>query len=408
MAEVLILTDCQYSAQNLRRLAGQFKRNLTLNIANGKAWNAQFAVDKLGQRHAHDRRVTLVLFQEFPNGETLQQLLDSQEFQVALVIAKSQCVSNELCSADKALIIEQYFIDQPGFDQSCLRRESQFFHKSALFHATAKLSSAELAKLLEEDCLESLHEVQKGVLVAASPALKIDAETRQQFHNSLLRRWRVPMLSRDLPIELIAKLYAKPGPAGMLVIGVQHHSQRSQLQAAAIALLCLGVSTRPGSQSANVTAQDQSKLRLAQKIYSKAVELLNAGQIPQAVKGFDGAIEIDPRYAEAYSNRGVAKMAQGQIAAALNDYQQAISLKPDLGAAHFNYACGLCRLELGNDAEAASRAPDEVIESAENKALTALEQAYKFQFRFKAAFVNDEDLTPLKNHPRFQAIVAKL
>jgi len=70
------------------------------------------------------------------------------------------------------------------------------------------------------------------------------------------------------------------------------------------------------------------------KLYNQGTELLKKGQYDQAIANFDKAIEINPRYAEAYNNRGIAYTKKGQYDKAISDYNKAIELDPtnDMGA----------------------------------------------------------------------------
>ncbi len=55
-----------------------------------------------------------------------------------------------------------------------------------------------------------------------------------------------------------------------------------------------------------------------------------------AVKSFDSAIAIDPRYVEAYNNRGLARHALAQSQSARNDLDEAIRLDPNSAVYPFN------------------------------------------------------------------------
>jgi hypothetical protein len=56
------------------------------------------------------------------------------------------------------------------------------------------------------------------------------------------------------------------------------------------------------------------------------------------VVDYDHALALDPQYAAAYNNRGVARKAQGDLAAAIADYDQALALDPQYAAAYYNMA----------------------------------------------------------------------
>lgn len=67
------------------------------------------------------------------------------------------------------------------------------------------------------------------------------------------------------------------------------------------------------------------------------------------LKDLDKAIELSPRFAYAYYNRGNIYFAQGRIEAAIADYTQALHLQPDMADAYFNR--GLAYLKNGDDAK---------------------------------------------------------
>ena len=53
---------------------------------------------------------------------------------------------------------------------------------------------------------------------------------------------------------------------------------------------------------------------------------LQLKQYHAAIKDYDKTIELDPKYADAYYNRGEAKASLNQHAAATRDYQTALRL----------------------------------------------------------------------------------
>jgi tetratricopeptide (TPR) repeat protein len=54
--------------------------------------------------------------------------------------------------------------------------------------------------------------------------------------------------------------------------------------------------------------------------------------LDRAVNDFNRAIELDPRYALAYGNRGLALLRQGKDAEAEKDFERAVALRPELKA----------------------------------------------------------------------------
>jgi tetratricopeptide (TPR) repeat protein len=74
------------------------------------------------------------------------------------------------------------------------------------------------------------------------------------------------------------------------------------------------------------------------------------GEYDKAIADETKAIEIDPKFAEAYVNRGIAYLAKGEHDKAIADFTKAIQLKPDLAEAYYNR--GVSYERLGRKAEA--------------------------------------------------------
>jgi lipoprotein NlpI len=72
----------------------------------------------------------------------------------------------------------------------------------------------------------------------------------------------------------------------------------------------------------------------------------NKGDYDRAIKDYDQSIQLDPKLAGAYSNRGNAYMRKGDYDRAVKDYDQAIQLDPKDASAYFNR--GLLNLYAGD------------------------------------------------------------
>jgi tetratricopeptide (TPR) repeat protein len=76
--------------------------------------------------------------------------------------------------------------------------------------------------------------------------------------------------------------------------------------------------------------------------YMGALECQARGDWSGALSNYDRALELRPRYAEAYAGRGVARASQGDWDGALADCNKAIELKPGLAPAYFYRGSANC------------------------------------------------------------------
>jgi serine/threonine protein kinase/Flp pilus assembly protein TadD len=204
---------------------------------------------------------------------------------------------------------------------------------------------------------------------------------------------------------------------------------------------------------------------LAEAHVSRGLAVLLLGQYDEARKEFETALSLQPNHFEAHYFYGRACMAEGKLNEAAKHFAEASKLNPEdyqapcvgagvlrglgrLAEADASYRRGLeaasRQLELHPDdaralylgaqawsqlgqperaIEWAKRAlqmePDEpwvlynvaCVYALQNKiddAMNCLEQAVAHGYHHKAWMEHDADLNPLRSHPRFQALLAKL
>ncbi len=78
-------------------------------------------------------------------------------------------------------------------------------------------------------------------------------------------------------------------------------------------------------------------------------ENANLGKYKEAIENYDKAIELNPKYADAYNNRGNAKLHSGKNEEAIEDYNKAIELDPQYDT---YYNRGNAKLHSGKNEEA--------------------------------------------------------
>jgi tetratricopeptide (TPR) repeat protein len=88
----------------------------------------------------------------------------------------------------------------------------------------------------------------------------------------------------------------------------------------------------------------------ADDAYNEGTQLLNVGKAREAIPHFDRAIRLNPRHAEAYTNRGIAWREKGDPSGAIADLDKAIKLNPKYAPAYGDR--GITRPVRGKDAEA--------------------------------------------------------
>ena len=79
--------------------------------------------------------------------------------------------------------------------------------------------------------------------------------------------------------------------------------------------------------------------------FEDGAEFLTTGQFDKAVEVFTMIIAVNPSYAIAFANRGIAYAEQGLYGLAVEDYEEAIRLDPELAMAYNNRGINYHRLD---------------------------------------------------------------
>jgi tetratricopeptide (TPR) repeat protein len=113
---------------------------------------------------------------------------------------------------------------------------------------------------------------------------------------------------------------------------------RTRLVAAGAAVLVLlgsaGIARLRGGGTGGAPVPPLSAA--AAREFDQAVGHFGRGQYDQAIARLDRAIQLEPKYAPAYYNRGLAYHNKGDLDAAMRDYTRAIELDPKLASAYAN------------------------------------------------------------------------
>jgi len=70
--------------------------------------------------------------------------------------------------------------------------------------------------------------------------------------------------------------------------------------------------------------------------YKRGTAHANKGEHDRPILCFDKALEINPRFVEAYCNRGVAYDKKGEYDRAISDFNKALEINPWLTVAYYN------------------------------------------------------------------------
>ncbi len=105
---------------------------------------------------------------------------------------------------------------------------------------------------------------------------------------------------------------------------------------------------------------------------------------------YESVLRRDPSYTEVVELLGGLYTDAGRIADGLRMDRKLVRLQPENATAHYNLACSL----------ALSKRP--------RHALDALERAVDLGYHDAVWMRDDEDLAPLRDHPEFQQLIARV
>ncbi|MCK9614063.1 MAG: tetratricopeptide repeat protein [Candidatus Omnitrophica bacterium] len=83
----------------------------------------------------------------------------------------------------------------------------------------------------------------------------------------------------------------------------------------------------------NIYAQETAK-----ELLEKGKQFYEEHKYDEAITEYNKAIELNPNYAEAYNNRGVAYNVKGSYDQAISDFTRAIEINPSYAEAYYDRA----------------------------------------------------------------------
>jgi tetratricopeptide (TPR) repeat protein len=93
------------------------------------------------------------------------------------------------------------------------------------------------------------------------------------------------------------------------------------------------VAKNPSDPQGHYMLADALYLQHAQDL---PIGLADGKTLQLSLSHFSRALELNPRHAEAYSQRGVVRLALGDVAGSKQDYETALLIDPGLSRAYFN------------------------------------------------------------------------
>lgn len=94
-----------------------------------------------------------------------------------------------------------------------------------------------------------------------------------------------------------------------------------------LALLCLGQGLGNGAQAQPASPLTKATVE-AGSLHAKGKASFNTGELLKAIEFYSKAIGISPQYAEAWLDRGIARLAEGKFSLAVTDFDKGIELLP--------------------------------------------------------------------------------
>ena len=117
-------------------------------------------------------------------------------------------------------------------------------------------------------------------------------------------------------------------------------------------------------------------------------ETISRGMLEKALEIVETALQHDPKYVNAYLEKGRALKRQGKVEEALAVVEEALQLEPDNAKSLYNRACYKCILKKPNE-----------------EILNDLENAFELLPDLKEFAQEDEDLEGISNLEEFKHLI---
>jgi len=139
------------------------------------------------------------------------------------------------------------------------------------------------------------------------------------------------------------------------------------------------------------------KLRLHNLYFDRGKD----GRTQEAIADYTQALKLNPKYVDAYIERGYARVRTENFEGALSDFTQALQLAPTNPRSYYHLTC-FYSLRSRTHSEYTE---EEAWKADITKALDYLEQAVEKGWTDWKHLKQDRDLAPIRNEPRYKQLV---
>ena len=203
-----------------------------------------------------------------------------------------------------------------------------------------------MAKLsVDQALLKAKSHVKKGEFEEAQKLYQV---VLQAFHKNkraqqglaALNKPKQPATSQGPPQETINKLVNLYNQGQLTAVVEQAQVLTEQYPKAFIIWNILGIAHKVLGKTFKASEAFKKVTELnptyADGFSNLGVTLQEQGKLEEAIEAYEKALAIKPNYAEAYNNMGNALKDQSKLEEAIEAYEKALALKPDYAEAYYN------------------------------------------------------------------------
>ena len=223
-----------------------------------------------------------------------------------------------------------------GFKQF---RDIETEAKNSAMNATKHAEEAERLVAKLEKILDKSAEMSREIREIRAEDVAKEPEKAKQTAANVYENPLASMVDKAIAQAIFLQQQGKSGEAIEKWRAVAHIAEEIDNDLAARAWFSVGYLLRDENSECCVLANDEAirlKPSYAEAYNNRGAAKVELQRYEEAIADFDEAISLEPDLVEAYNNRGIAKAELGRHEGALADYNEAISLKSDYAEAYTN------------------------------------------------------------------------